>query len=149
MPVKVSKNTVFSGMDTLGYSLVESVKEAMSATTIETASEIKSRQRSNEFWDNQSGNAIDSIAGEVDDSSSLISGAVGFENGRPNEKDAPDYYSGRDHEYAKYIADRAQLSFVGSIQAALVRNWNSAIRNVGSSIDIHSKKRAHYMKGES
>jgi hypothetical protein len=148
MPIKVSKNTVFPGLDQLKDNLVSGVKDAMSATVIQTTAEIKGRQRSNEFWDNESGNAIDSIAGDVDDSSVIISGSVGFEDGRPNEKDAPDYYTGRDHEYAKYIADREQLSFVGSIQAALIRNWNQAIKNVGKSIGISGSSRAEYSKGK-
>ena len=148
MPIEIVRNTIIAGNGVLGAALLSQVKTAMETTATETTKEIRSRQQRNEFWNNQSGNALDSISGEAGEEGDLLVAAVGFEDGKPNEKDAGDFYNGRDHEYAEYIADRNQLGFTGSIQQALVRNLSNAMNNIGASIEVNTEQATRVKDGE-
>lgn len=140
MPIKITQNTVKEGMDNLGTSLIEAVRNGLTAVAIESAKNTRDRQANNEFWNNQSGNAIDSISGEMQDGEKSIGVAIGFEDGRPNEKDAPGFYSGRDHEYAEYIADRDGMSFTTVMQQILTDNLNRMMGSLGVKLNFTSSR---------
>jgi len=140
MPIKITQNTVKEGMDNLGTSLIDAVRNGLTAVAIESAKNTRDRQANNEFWNNQSGNAIDSISGEMDDGEKSIGVAIGFEDGRPNEKDAPEFYSGRDHEYAEYIADREGMSFTAAMQQILIGNFTRFMDSLGMKLGSTSSR---------
>lgn len=141
MPISIVSNTVKDGMRALEGDLVEALRNGASAVAIESTKQIRARQASNEFWDNQSGNAIDSISGEISEESNIITVAAGFEDGRPNERDAPEYYGGRDREYAKYIGDRDGMSFVAAIQQTLIDNLVNMFNSIGVNMEFKSSRK--------
>lgn len=130
MPIKVVKNTINEGMRTLPRRLASKAIDIAESSADNSLKEIKADVMNNMFWTNRSFNAANSINKEVVKSEESVSASIGFEKGRPNEKDAPGYYkSGRNHEYAEYISDRQETHFLGAVLQSLVRNVSKGLGN--------------------
>jgi len=123
MPIKVITNTINEGMRSLPRQVKQSALSLLESSGEDSLKEINGRVKNNEFWINRSMNAANSIKKEVVDNGDSITVAIGFEKGKPNEKDAPEYYkSGRNREYAEYISDRQETHFLGAVLQSLSRN---------------------------
>jgi len=147
MPIKVVRDTITGSLARLGPAIAEAVEHGALASSINATSEMRTRASHDEFWTNRSGNALRSIAGEVETDRRFVSVAVGFEAGKPNEIDAPDYYkSGRSREYAEYIADREAPVFLASALQSIIRNITIAMDNMGHKIGNMQTSRASYSR---
>lgn len=135
MPIKVEKDEISGRFSMLGASISTLAKEAATSASAETKTNIINRVLAGEFWTNRSYNASKHIGSEVEAIDGKISVAVGFQANKPNEADAPEYYKGRDREYAQYIADRENTRFTSHILQTLISNIVRSFGAIGMKVN--------------
>lgn len=120
-------DNISSSIQDLRDSLYNEIVSTCSEVANVSLEEIKSMQKGNAFWNNQTGEALDSIGAEVINNGDVINIKLGFKEGRPAEK----RISGN-REYDKYLAEYSGKGnmFLGQSLSTLTRNFAALIPDI-------------------